>query len=177
MTETDEPLLLGRGFFWQELQPGDRFRTYGRTISSTDISRFVGLAGMIEVLFTNAEYRRTQAAIRGEVCPGALVFAVAEGLVLNATAQETGLAFLGTDLDIKGPVFAGDTVEVEIEVLEVRPESTGPRGLVRTLNTVRNQRGETVMVYRPLRLMMGRKASVTADCDKPESRHDFGLSR
>lgn len=147
---------LGRGFYWQELAPGDRYKTYGRTITSGDIGTFVGLAGMIEVLFTNVEYRRTEAAMKGEVSPGALVFAVAEGLVLNATAQETGLAFLGTTMDIKAPVMAGDTLEVEIEVTEVRQESKGSRGLVRTRNLVRNQAGRTVMVYEPLRLMMGR---------------------
>jgi acyl dehydratase len=153
---TTEPRLLGRGFYWQDLSVGDCYRTYGRTISSADIGSFVGLAGMIEVLFTNAEYRRTEAAIKGEVCPGALVFAVAEGLVLNATAQETGLAFLSTTMDIKGPVFAGDTIAVEIEVTEARQEAKGSRGLVRTRNRVYTQHGKTVMVYEPLRLMMGR---------------------
>lgn len=150
------PVLLGRGFYWQDLKPGDLYRTYGRTIGTHDISAFVGLAGMIEVLFTDAEYRRHEAAIAGEVCPGALVFAVAEGLALNATAQETGLAFLGTRIDVVAPVVAGDTIQVEIDVMEVRQESRGPRGLVRTRNTVLNQRGETVMVHDPLRLMKGR---------------------
>lgn len=155
----NEPVLLGRGFYWQDLTVGDRYRTYGRTVTASDISAFVNLAGMIEVLFTNAEYRRTEAAIKGNPSPGALVFALAEGLALNATAQETGLAFLGTTMSIKGPVVEGDTITVEIEVLEVRQESKGDRGLVKTRNTVRNQRGETVMVYEPLRLMQGRPAA------------------
>ena len=77
-------------------------------------------------------------------------------LALNATAQETGLAFLGTTMSIKGPVLEGDTVDVEIEILDVRQESKGDRGLVKTCNTVRNQRGENVMIYEPLRLVMGR---------------------
>ncbi len=152
------PERLGRGFYWQDMVPGARYLTYGRTVTSSDIGNFVGLAGMVEVLFTNAEYRRTASAIKGEPAPGALVFAVAEGLALNATAQETGLAFLGTTMDIKGPTVAGDTLEVEIEVLDVRKESKGSRGLVRTRNTVRNQHGQTVMVYEPLRLMEGRPA-------------------
>ena len=157
MTDSmNDPIRLGRGFYWQDLIPGARYLTYGRTITSADIGTFTGLAGMIEVLFTNAEYRRTQAAMQGEVAPGALVFAVAEGLSLNATAQETGLAFLGTTLDVKGPVVAGDTIEVEIEVLESRQESKGSRGLVRTHNTVRKQDGGIVMIYEPLRLMQGR---------------------
>ncbi|SFH10668.1 MaoC family dehydratase [Sulfitobacter dubius] len=154
---TPAPIRLGRGFYWQELTVGDRYSTYGRTITSADISTFVGLAGMIEVLFTNAEYRKTESTLKGEPSPGALVFSVAEALALNATAQETGLAFLGlSTLEIKGPVQAGDTIDVEMEVLSVRQESNGGRGLVRTRNTVRNQEDKTVMVYEPLRLMMGR---------------------
>ncbi|MBL3562082.1 MaoC family dehydratase [Rhodovulum sulfidophilum] len=153
---TKAAVRLGRGFYWQDMTVGDRYRTYGRTVTPSDISAFVNLAGMIEVLFTNAEYRRSEAAIKGNPSPGALVFALAEGLALNATAQETGLAFLGTTMTIKGPVLEGDTIDVEIEVLEVRQESKGTRGLVKTRNTVRNQRGETVMIYEPLRLMQGR---------------------
>jgi acyl dehydratase len=153
-----EAKRLGRGFYWQELALNARYLTYGRTITSADISTFIGTVGMIEVLFTNAEYRRTEAAIKGEVCPGALVFAISEGLVLNATAQETGLAFLGTTMDIKGSVVAGDTLEVEIEVTEVRQESKGTRGIVRTRNVVRNQNREIVMVYEPLRLIKGKPA-------------------
>lgn len=158
-----EPQRLGRGFYWQELVLGTRYVTYGRTITSADISTFVGTVGMIEVLFTNAEYRRTEAAMKGEVCPGALVFAIAEGLVLNATAQETGLAFLGTTMDIKGPVVAGDTLEVEIKITEVRQESKGTRGIVRTRNTVRNQNRDIVMVYEPLRLVQGKPADLRPD--------------
>jgi acyl dehydratase len=59
------------------------------------------------------------------------------------------------ELDVKGPTFAGDTIHVEIEVIEQRPASKGGRGLVRTRNSIINQKGETVLVYTPLRLMAG----------------------
>jgi acyl dehydratase len=148
---------LGHGFYWQDLKAGDRFVTFGRTILEADIAAFVNCVGMHEPLFTDAEYRRTQSAMAGFAAPGSLVFSMCEGLVLAGTAHGTGLAFLHTELDIKAPVLAGDTVHVEIEVTESRATSKG-RGLVRTRNTVKNQRGETVMVYTPLRLMRGRDA-------------------
>ncbi|MBV1693794.1 MAG: MaoC family dehydratase [Hyphomicrobiales bacterium] len=146
---------LGHGFYWQDLTVGERYRTWGRTITETDIIGFVNTVGMHEPLFTDAEYRRTQSAMTGFAAPGSLVFCIAEGLVLAGTAHGTGLAFLHTELDIKGPVLAGDTIHVEIEVTEVRPTSKG-RGLVRTRNEIRNQRGELVVLYTPLRLMRGR---------------------
>jgi acyl dehydratase len=66
------------------------------------------------------------------------------------------MAFLGMDLEIKGPTFAGDTISVVIEVTESRAASKGNRGLVRTRNTVTNQKGDAVMIYSPLRMMKGR---------------------
>jgi acyl dehydratase len=147
---------LGRGFYWQDLKVGDRFKTFGRTITETDIVNFVSCTGMLELLFTNEVYRQTESAIKGRLSPGALVFSIAEGLTIPATIQGTGMAFLGMDLEIKAPTFAGDTLHVEIEVTEVRETSKGGRGLVRTRNTVVNQKGDTVMVYTPLRMMKGR---------------------
>jgi len=59
--------------------------------------------------------------------------------------------------DIKGPTYVGDTIHVEIEVTEVRPTSKDPtRALVRTTNDVKNQKGEIVLIYTPLRMMQGR---------------------
>jgi acyl dehydratase len=70
--------------------------------------------------------------------------------------QGTGLAFLGCTLDVKGPTFVGDTIHVEFEVTELRQTSTGNRAIVRTSNEVKNQRGETVLLYDPKRMMKGR---------------------
>jgi len=58
----------------------------------------------------------------------------------------------------KGPTFVGDTIHVEAEVTESRASSSDPRrGLVRTRNRIVNQKGETVIIYTPLRLMVGRE--------------------
>ncbi len=148
--------LVGEGFHWNELKVGDRFRTFGRTITETDIVNFVSSAGMLESLFLDAEYRAAHAAIEGRPAPAALIYALAEGLVLNATGQGTGLAFLHMELNVEGPVMQGDTIHVEIEVTELRPAKKHNRGLVRTRNRIVNQRGETVITYTPLRLMAGR---------------------
>lgn len=150
--------LLGQGFHWDELQVGDQFRTFGRTITETDIVTFVTAVGMLESLFLDAEYRASHAAIDGRPAPAALVYALAEGLTLNATGQGTGLAFLNMELNVEGPVLEGDTIHVEIEVTEVRAARKAGRGLVRTRNSVVNQRGETVIIYTPLRLMAGSAA-------------------
>ena len=147
--------LLGHGFYWQDLKVGKKFRTYGRTIAAPDIVAFCNAVGLVEPLFTDAQYRETHSAMKGFAAPAALVYAVAEGLALAGTAHGTGLAFLHTDVDVKAPVLAGDTVSVEIEITESRATSKG-RGLVRSRNRVVNQRGATVLIYTPRRLMAGR---------------------
>ncbi len=154
MTRPD-PERLGLGFYWQDLAIGRRFETFGRTIAAHDIAAFCNCVGMVEPLFTDAEFRTRHSAMPGFAAPAALVYAVSEGLALAGTGHGTGLAFLRADLDVRAPTFAGDTIKVLIEVVEARSTSRG-RGLVRTRNEVVNQHGAIVLVYNPLRLMAGR---------------------
>jgi len=147
---------LGHGFYWNDMTVGRRWKTIGRSIFEADVVTFIGVTGMQELLFNNLEYIEHESATGKRIAPGALIFSVAEGLVMQSTLQGTGIAFLGMDFDIKGPVVVGDTIHVEIEVVEQRAASKGNRGLVRTRNEVKNQRGEAVLVYSPLRLMKGR---------------------
>ncbi|HEX8592454.1 MAG TPA: MaoC family dehydratase [Pseudomonas sp.] len=151
-----EPETIGIGFPWQELPVGRTFRTLGRTVTEADIVNFISATGMLEVLFTNAEFLK-EAGFSGRLVPGAQVFCFAEGLLFQTALQGVGVAFLNTELDIKGPTFAGDTLHVEVEVTECRPSNGKPgMGLVRTRNQVVKQDGTVVMVYTPLRLVKGR---------------------
>jgi acyl dehydratase len=149
--------VLGLGLSFEDLPVGRSFKTVGRTITETDIINFVTCTGMTEVLFTNHEFQRQESDIKGRVSPGALVFAFAEGLLVHASMQHTGFAFLEMNFEIKGPTVAGDTIHVEVEVVESRRSTTRPsRGLVRTRNRVMNQRGEAVLLYTPLRMVKAR---------------------
>ena len=148
---------LGLGLFWDDLSVGFAFRTVGRTITETDLVNFINLSWLTEELFTNA-HDRDGMALRGRVVPAALVYTFAEGLMLPLM-QDTGLAFLGATLNVKGPTLVGDTIHVECTVTEVRETSKGNRGLVRTDVKVVNQKGDTVLAYDPLRMMKGRKGN------------------
>ena len=142
--------IVGRGYCYEDLKPGFRFRTHRRTIAESDVANFVNLTWLTEELFAVAD--DSDRAIKGRPVPGALVYAFAEGLLLPAM-QDTGLAFLNATLDVKGPSVVGDTLHVEAEVTEARLTSKGDRGLVRFANRVVNQRGETVLEYNPLRML------------------------
>ena len=147
----EAPPVVGRGFCFEDLRLGYRFRTHRRSITESDVTAFVNLTWLTEELFTVKEDDAAR-AIRGRAVPGALVYAFAEGLLLP-TMQDTGLAFLGASLEVKAPTVVGDTIHVESEVTEHRLTSKGDRGLVRFLNKVINQRSETVLEYHPLRLV------------------------
>jgi acyl dehydratase len=142
--------IVGRGYCYEDLRLGFRFRTHRRTIGESDVANFVNLTWLTEELFAVAD--DSGRAIKGRPVPGALVYAFAEGLLLP-TMQDTGLAFLNANLDVKGPTLVGDTIHVEAEVTEARLTSKGDRGLVRFANKVVNQRGEAVLEYNPLRML------------------------
>jgi len=142
--------VVGRGFCYEDLKPGFRFRTHRRTIAEADLAGFVNLTWLTEELFTVED--DAQRAIKGRPVPGALVYSFAEGLLLP-TMQDTGLAFLNATIDVKGPTLVGDTIHVESEVTEARLTSKGDRGLVRFANKVVNQAGATVLEYNPLRML------------------------
>jgi acyl dehydratase len=138
--------LVGRGFAFEELSVGFRFRTHRRTISEADLAAFINVTWLTEELFA------VQEKDRARLVPGALVYSFAEGLLLP-TMQDTGLAFLNATLDVKGPTVVGDTIHVECQVTEHRLASKGERGLARFANRVKNQRDEVVLEYNPLRLL------------------------
>ena len=150
---SDELPVVGRGYCYEDLSVGYRFRTHRRTVTEADLAAFINLTWLTEELFAVSD--DSGRAIRGRPVPGALVYAFAEGLLLPAM-QDTGLAFLQATLDLKAPTVVGDTVHVEVEVTEMRLTRKGDRGLVRSANRVVNQRGETVLTYNPLRLLKRR---------------------
>jgi acyl dehydratase len=142
--------IVGRGYCYEDLKVGFKFRTHRRTLAESDLAAFINLTWLTEELFAVED--DSSRAIKGRPVPGALVYSFAEGLLLP-TMQDTGLAFLNATLDVKGPTLVGDTIYVESEVTEARLTSKGDRGLVRFANRVINQRGETVLEYNPLRML------------------------
>jgi acyl dehydratase len=158
MTElsvTDVPRLV-HGLTWEEMTVGSSFRTSSRTVTETDLVNFVTHLGFTEPLFTDAHHA-AEGNYTGRLIPGALTYCLAEGLVLQTNVLHgTGLAFMHMELDVRRPVYVGDTIEVIVEVTESRPSSQPGRGVVTTRNTVVNEHGVGVLEYTPVRLIRGR---------------------
>jgi acyl dehydratase len=151
----DAPPFM-RGLTYEEMAVGSRFKTGARTLTEADLIAFVTLCGFNEPLFWDARHAAS-AGYAGRLVPGALTYAIAEGLTIQThVLHGTGLAFMHMELDVRRPVVVGDTIEVVVEVTESRPSSKPGRGVVAARNTVFNQRGEDVLVYTPVRLIRGR---------------------
>lgn len=145
---------LGRGFYWQDLTVGQRFQTFRRTITETDIVNFISVTGMLEAIFIDTTF--AHGAIKGRPVPGALTYGIIEGFVMQTMVQGTGLAMLEVHKKALAPVVAGDTVWAEIEVTEVRPTSKHNRAIVTSRIDVKNQHGTVVMTYTAVRMLAGR---------------------
>ena len=92
--------------------------------------------------------------IRRRLASVALVCAFAEGLLVQSTIQHTSLAFLHMELHVESPVFAGDTIRAECEIVEARRSHSRPnQGLVRARVRVVKQDGTMALVCTPLRML------------------------
>ena len=148
---------LGLGFTWEQLSPGQRFRTLNRTVTETDLVMFTGVTGMLEVIFTDKTFGAESGTIQGQFVPAALTYSLIEGLLCQTMIQGTGLAMLDLKKQVLAPVRVGDTIHGEIEVTSVRPTSKGNRGIVVSKIEIKNQHGEVVIAYEATRMLAGGK--------------------
>lgn len=145
---------LGRGYYWQELTVGQRFQTFRRTITETDLVNFISTTGMLETIFIDSTFER--GAMKGRPVPGALTYGLIEGLLMQGMVQGTGLALLEVHKKMLAPVVVGDTVWAEVEVISLRPTSTQNRAIVGSRIDVKNQRNEDVITYTATRMLAGK---------------------
>jgi itaconyl-CoA hydratase len=136
------------GRFLEDFHVGDRYRhAHGRTLSETDNTWFTLLTSNSHQIHVNADYA-SRTEFGRPLVVSTLTLAIVTGLSVPDISQN-GVANLGwTDVRLPAPVFAGDTLYAESEVLEVRPSRSRPdQGLVRVRTRGYNQRSETVITF------------------------------
>ncbi len=145
---------MQEGVNFEDHTIGATYVTLGRTVSETDIVTFVNLCGFNEPLFMDMEYVKKQSVFGRRAAPGALTFALSEGLVMQTgLIHGTGMAYLGGEIRVVAPVLEGDTVRVEIEVADKRETKKADRGIVTYRHRVVNQRNEVVLEARIQRMI------------------------
>ena len=157
--------MLDHGLSFEEHTVGATYRTRARTVSETDIVTFVNLCGFTEPLFMDMEYVTRESVFPRRLAPGALSFALSEGLVMQTgLLHGTGMAFLGGEIRVAAP--EGDTIHVDVEVSDKRETRKADRGIVTYTHRVLNQRDELVLEVR-LQRMIRRQAVTPGSASAP----------
>lgn len=154
MTLNQEIQLLGRGFYWQEPHVGQKFRTYRRTVTETDLVNFISTIGMLEAVFIDADFEH--AALAARPVPAMLTSGLIEGMLCQTMVQGTGLALLEMSIKAIKPVVVNDAIFGVVEVAEVRPTSKNNRAIFASRVDVFNQHDVNVLTYDVKRMLAGR---------------------
>ncbi len=138
-------LGLRQGLYFEDFTEGLKVVSPARTITETDIVNFAGMTGDWTNLHTDAEFAKSN-MFGQRIAHGLLILSIASGLAIRLGFMEgTVLAFLGVDeWKFKAPVFIGDTIHVEAEVVSLRELRRLGGGTVTLGVSVLNQKSETV---------------------------------
>ena len=135
------------GKYFDDLNVGDHFKhSLGRTITEADNVLFCALTMNTQPLHLNEDFAaKTQFGQR--IVNGIYTFGLVIGLTVPDLTEGTIVANLGYERVIHpNPVFHGDTIYVETDVLEKRESASKPdRGIVRLKHTGRKQDGSIVV--------------------------------
>lgn len=140
------PARYGR--YLDEFSVGDIYEHFpGRTITETDNIQMSLLTMNQHPLHCDAAYAETTEFGRPLV-NSALTLAVVVGMTV-ADVSGRAIANLGwKEINLTGPIFCGDTLRAESEVIEVRPSRSRPgQGIVTVHTRAFNQNGEAVMDF------------------------------
>jgi acyl dehydratase len=135
------------GKYYEDLEPGERIQhRLGRTVTEMDNILFCAMTMNTQPLHVNQDYA-AQTPFGQRLVNGIFTLGLVVGLSVPELTEGTILANLGYDKIIHpNPVFHGDTIYVESEVLEKRESRSRPEcGLVRLKHTGRKPDGTIVI--------------------------------
>lgn len=149
------------GRFFDDLSVGQVFKhEIRRTITETDNVWFSALTHNPAYLHLDEEYCRTETEFGQRIVNSAFLLALMVGISIQETTLGTAVANLGwDDVRFPKPVFHGDTIRVETEIVDLRESKSRPgQGIVTFLHRAYNQRGELVGHCKRMGLQLKRPA-------------------
>ncbi|MBC2581069.1 MaoC family dehydratase [Clostridium sp. DJ247] len=127
-----------QGLTIDQIKVGDKVNIE-KTISETDVYLFAGITGDLNPAHIN-QVASEQTIFKGRIAHGILV----TGLIstcLGMYLPGPGTIYMGQQVKFTAPVYIGDTVKAEVEVLEINVEKN--RVKLKTVCT--NQHGKVVI--------------------------------
>ena len=149
-----------RGRFYEDIDVGDVFRSrLGRTINETDNVWFTNLTLNTNQIHFNVPYAERSRFGRVLV-NSTFTLALVVGLSVPDTSENASANLGWTEIKLPRPVFVGDTIWSESEILERRESRSDPSVGIITMRTRGiNQHREVVIEFRRTFMLLKRQAA------------------
>lgn len=135
------------GKWFDELEVGQVFKhPIRRTLTETDNILFTSMTHNPAQLHLDAEYCKNETEFGKPLINSYFTLGLVVGISVGDTTLGTAVANLGTDkVRFPKPLFAGDTINVETEILALKPSKSRPmQGIVTFAHRAFNQHGDLV---------------------------------
>jgi acyl dehydratase len=136
--------MTDRRLYVEDITVGHQFRSDSITVTESQVVAFAGLSGDFNPLHMSATWAESEGPFGARVAHGMLVLSIASGLrcMLDDLAL---IGFLGIEeWRFEKPVFFGDTICAQFELVELRQTSKPQRSILRVDVAILNQRDERV---------------------------------
>ena len=132
--------------YWEDFEVGLKFKTSSVTLTETHLVNWAGLTMDFYPLHMDKEYA-AKTVFKERLVHGPLIFGLSVGLVgMTGIAGDSVLAWLGVDnMRMVAPVKIGDTISVDVEVIDKRETNKKTKGLQTWNYSVHNQKDEVVL--------------------------------
>jgi acyl dehydratase len=157
------------GRYLEEFEVGAVYKHWpAKTVTESDDHLFCLITMNHHPLHLNDFYASESQQGRNVVV-GPLVYSLALGMSVSDVSGKAIANLATSELSHPNPVFHGDTLYCESEVLEVRPSQSKPdRGVVKVHTRVYKQTGDLVAEFKRAVLIPKRRAAVSDDAPKAE---------
>ncbi len=149
------------GLYYEEFSVGQIFKhSIRRTITEADNVFFTALTHNPAFLHLDEEYCREHTEFGQRIVNSCFTLGLMVGITVGETTLGTTVANLGWDeVRFPKPLFHGDTIHVESEILEMRESKSRPNnGIVIFEHRAYNQHDELVGICKRTGLMLCKPA-------------------
>ncbi len=149
------------GLYFEEFHVGQIFKhAIHRTLTETDNVLFTAMTHNPARLHLDEEYCRNETEFGQRIVNSGFTLALMVGISVHDTTLGTTVANLGWDeVRFPAPLFHGDTIRVESEVLELRESKSRPQnGVVIFSHRAYNQKEQLVAICKRSGLMLRKPA-------------------
>ena len=149
------------GIYYEEFSVGQIFEhPIRRTVTDTDNILFTTMTHNPARLHLDEEYMKNETEFGGIIVNSMFTLSLMIGVTVYDTTLGTTVANLGMDeIKFPNPVFPGDTLHVQTEILEKRDSKSRPtNGIVLFQHRAYNQKNDLVATCNRSGLMLRKPA-------------------